>query len=104
MDNLNRTISFILGLVVVIVFLAFITGRLNLKSRLPILGGPTVTSTAKVTPTVTPPLTISPSASPTNSVYHPYPTSIPSTGSPTLLLPILLSGLTTGIFLIRKTK
>ena len=107
MDNLNRTISFILGLVVVIVFLAFITGRLNLKSKTPFLGsGPAATPkpTTKPTLRVTPIPTVSmvgQGIAPTNPAYHSY-SAIPATGSPTIILPILISALTGGVFLKKK--
>ncbi len=111
MDNLNKTISFILGLVVVIVFIAVITGKLNLRNKLQFLPG----STSTVTPTeaVTQRLTAKTSPVPaqgTSSSYNQYqtqsingktPSKIPSTGSPTLLLPLLLSGIGTG-FLFRR--
>ncbi len=112
MDNLNKTVSFILGLVVVLIFLAVITGRLNLKNKLPILGGKTVT------PTPTKVLGTAIAASPTPVVtgtgtdqYHSYskeqvkaPHTIPSTGSPTGLIILLLAGLGSGVVLRKLAK
>jgi len=108
MDNLNKTISFVLGLVVVLVFLAVITGRLNLKGKLPVFSGKTTSVSPTPSPSSQP--TSQPTPQPTAMVgYNNYkttsgktPGSIPATGSPTLLLPILLSGLSGGFFLKRK--
>lgn len=112
MDGFNKVISFILGLVVIVVFVAVLSGKFNLKSKLASLGKvtPTVTSTITPTITITPgkgtvvPSGTTPGAE--NSQYHPYssnpPKTIPSTGSPTMLLPLLASGLTLGSFLRRK--
>lgn len=108
MDNLNKTVSFILGLVVVLVFLAIVTGRLNLKNKLPIFSGKvSPTPTVKITPTPTKLI----ESNKEGSTYGNYnmkqaktPTSIPSTGSPTILLPLLFSGLGGGFFLKRSGK
>lgn len=101
MDSFNKVISFVLGLVVVLVFVAVITGKLNLKKKT----SPTPTSKTtsffnfgRVSPTPTP--TKKPSS--TVNVYSPTPKSIPATGLPTLFTPALLSGLIGGSFL-RKT-
>ncbi|MBI2641720.1 hypothetical protein HYW87_03960, partial [Candidatus Roizmanbacteria bacterium] len=51
MDNFNKILSFVLGLVVVIVFIAVITGRLNLRNRLARVSG--VSPTPKQSPTPT---------------------------------------------------
>jgi len=109
MDNANRTISFVLGIVAVIVILAVITGRLNLSkiSFLPLARGtPTPTGSLTPTPTPTPKLTIvGPSIVPTYSNYHSYQTkggTIPSTGLPTVFLPAMLASFIGGMFLRRK--
>lgn len=107
MDNFNKIVSFVLGLIVVIVFLAVITGRLNLRNR--ISGG----QQAKVspTPTIVSKLYLSPT--PISSVIinkqkNTYaaktPSSIPATGSPTVLLPLLFSSLAGGLFLRKSGK
>ena len=102
MDSFNKVISFVLGLVVVLVFLAVITGKLNLKSK-PFGGSfPTPTPTQKPSPTAV----VSVSG---NSVYNQTsisttPKSIPATGLPTLFVPILLSGLVGGNFLRKSGK
>ncbi len=114
MDSFNKVISFILGLVVIVVFIAVLTGRFNLKSKLGALGkktpvvtqAPTVTPiesivSSNIVPTVTP--TVNPTYNKVSGLKRsPPPTTIPSTGSPTVLLPLLLSGLTLGSFLRRK--
>lgn len=108
MDNLNKTISFVLGLVVVLVFFAVISGRINLKGRLPFIAGsttPTPTKSPVITPIPTSGLTINqPSGSYNNNNNQTKPPkTIPSTGSPTLLFPILISALSGG-FMLRRTK
>ena len=51
MDQFNKAISFFLGLIVVVVFLAVATGKINLKGKtLPFLKGSTVTTTPTPTP------------------------------------------------------
>lgn len=107
MDNLNKTVSFVLGLVVVLVFLAIITGRLNLKNKIPLFSGKvSPTPAVKITPTSTKLV----ESNKEGSTYGNYatkqgktPTTIPSTGSPTILLPLLFSGLGGGILLRRRT-
>ena len=123
MDSFNKVISFVLGLVVVLVFLAVITGKLNLKGKPTSTSIITPTSTQKSNsglfgffnksiPTPTP--TQKPSSVTINTnestVYKQYnqtsssttPKSIPATGLPTLFILVLLSGLVGGNFL-RKT-
>ena len=112
MDNFNRVISFVLGLVVVIVFFAVLTGKLKLPGK---LGSPF----AKTSPTPTPTKSINPTPISTvrienetsgRALGNSYKTqsnssaakSIPSTGLPTLFIPTLLSGALGGSFL-RKT-
>ena len=128
MDNVNKIISFILGLIVVIVFIAIVTGKFNLGKSIKSL------SSAKVTPTVTPAF-IHPSTEATNSyvvtpaVTKPlttYPTgskisqynsngsgtqvggrnlsAIPNTGAPTFLIPLVLSMLAGGTFLRKSAR
>lgn len=103
MDGFNRIISFVLGLVVVIVFFAVVTGRINFKGGLPKLTGATATPTKSASTTPTP---ISKIVIPTGS-YGSYKnngkaTSIPATGLPTLFVPSLIAGALGGAFL-RKT-
>lgn len=107
MDNFNKIVSFVLGLIVVIVFLAVITGRLNLRNR--ISGG----QQAKVSPTPTTVSKLYLSPTPISSVTinkqkNTYavktPSSIPATGSPTVLFPLLFSSLTGGLFLRKSGK
>ncbi len=105
MDNFNKIVSFVLGLVVIVVFLAVITGRFNLKQKIPLFSSkPTPTPTQVVLPSPT----ISANA-PTgtymgnNSYNKANPSSIPSTGAPTALLPLLLGGLTMGVYLRKRS-
>ena len=95
MDNFNKIVSFVLGLVVVIVFLTAIAGRFNLKDRLKGLG-----SQSKVSPTVAARGYLSPT--PATEVAAKTPNSIPATGSPRLLLPLVFSMFSLGIYLKKK--
>ncbi len=111
MEGANKIISFILGLVVVVVFFAVITGRLKLGNfRLPIAKGLSGTPTASITPEAT----TSPMKPVTKQTsYQPYQKitpkigvstkTIPNTGAPTLLLPLAFSALGSGIFLRKKS-
>lgn len=116
MEGINRAVSFILGLAVVIVLIALISGRLNLKNKLSQLtkagAGNTPTPTAiKTTKPTIYPAQISPQ--PTIISYKPSvggpqvktPTTIPSTGLPTIFLPLAFSLLVGGLHLRRaKTR
>lgn len=51
MEGVNKIISLFLGLIVVIILFAIVTGRINLKNRLPALS---FLNKNKVTPTITP--------------------------------------------------
>jgi hypothetical protein len=117
MDNANKIISFVLGLVVVIVFILLITGKLSVGKKLQTL------FKAKVTPTVTPSATPTPQADKKITINYPNAktgtsntyqangsnqiagknlSNIPNTGAPTFLLPFAFSVLAGGTFL-RKT-
>lgn len=126
MDNFNRTISFILGLVVVVVFLAVISGRIDLRGRLTSLTkGVNFISPTKTSPTPTPTpkniissVTIAPQVNTnyqtnqnqnqitqtTKTNYSQNLKTIPGTGSPTLLIPLAFSTLMIGIGMRRKSK
>lgn len=126
MDSFNKVISFALGLIVVLVFFAVVTGKINLKSK-------TSTSASKTTITPTPAQknnggffgffkSSTPTPTPTtkstssnteetgeNNVYKQNTTtssakSIPSTGLPTLFIPMLISGLAGGSLLRKAGK
>ena len=109
MDNFNKVLSFVLGLIVVIVFLLVVTGRFNLKKT-----SKSLTSKTKLTLTPTPtiingkyltPTPLSLSLGKTTNNYKTLgraPNVIPATGSPTTLLPLLFSTLSLGIYLKRK--
>lgn len=119
MDQFNKAISFFLGLIVVVVFLAVATGKINLKGKtLPFLKGATVTITP--TPSRKPTPTMSLSKTP-NTQYRPMPTiqqnseyrryggtvntvnTIPSTG-PEFLLPLIVSSFFGGSFLKKMSQ
>lgn len=103
MENLNKIVSFVLGLVVIIVFLAVITGRFKLQNKLPFLSKKaTPTPTMTVRPTSLFPTGVMPTGT-YNSYNKPNATTIPSTGAPTFLLPLLFSGLAVGAYLRKKT-
>jgi hypothetical protein len=113
MDSFNKIISFVLGLVVVIVFFAVVTGRINFKGGLPRLTKATVTPTQSPTPT---PSSVTGSGtrvviSPTSTLgryeqqaQKSKTTQIPATGLPTLFIPSLLAGVFSGAFLRRAGK
>lgn len=120
MENFNKVLSFILGLIVVIVFVIVLSGRLNLKNKfLPFADtSPTPvskTQTKKITPTPTSPVEInqyqdqpSKGSSTTSNTSQAGKggltgaKSIPATGSPTLLLPLLGSSALLGFYLRKK--
>ena len=108
MDSLNKVISFILGLLVVVFLLAIIVGKIKIpgvqKPTISITPNKTITpSPTKIITSTRPTLT----TSPYHSYQSPTPqqkgasraTTIPSTGSPTVLLPSLISALFAGIYL-----
>jgi hypothetical protein len=127
MDSFNKVISFVLGLVVVLVFFAVATGKINLRSKsisaIKTSPSPTPITTQKnndgffaflkpKSPTLTPVPTKTISSITINTkdnkvykldtvqvVQNQNVKSIPSTGLPTVFIPILLSGLTGGAFL-----
>lgn len=100
MEDLNKVVSFILGLVVVVVFLAFISGRFK-------MGGKLGSIISKQTVIPTPISTAQPTSSPAYNKYGqttPAPKTIPATGSPTILFPVLLSGAASGLYLTKIGK
>ncbi len=106
MDNLNKTISFVLGLVVVLVFFAVISGRLNLKGKLPFISKSTTPTPTQIQIKTTGSSQNNQSLKEINSYKNntvKTPVTIPQTGSPTLLIPLLISGLGSGI-LLRRAK
>jgi hypothetical protein len=110
MESFNKVISFILGLVVVIVFFAVISGKLNLsKIKTSISKG--TKPTPKLSPSPTPISTVKiPSVTTTNN-YGSYnaagkttgASQIPSTGLPVFFIPSLLAGVLGGN-LLRKNS
>jgi hypothetical protein len=119
MEQFNKVISFVLGLVVVIIFLAVATGRINLKKGIwPFTTARTTPTAARSTPTPTPrggTLSLNQTQRnqtkvnvPTpNANYRSYngstPSNIPNTG-PELLIPMAISSLLGGAFLKKMGK
>jgi len=115
MDNFNKMFSFILGLIVVTVFLAVFTKRLNIGQNISRLTG----KKTAITPT-TAPLSAkekakerqSPLPAAKNTYTSPKPgvnkyqntKAIPATGSPTALLLLASVGLIGGIYLKNKSS
>ncbi len=111
MDSFNKIISFVLGLVVVIVFFAVVTGRINFKGGLPRLTKATVTPTQSPTPTSSSGSGSKVVISPTSTVgryeqqaQKSKTTQIPATGLPTLFVPSLLAGVLSGALLRKAGK
>ncbi|KKQ24526.1 MAG: hypothetical protein US40_C0003G0068 [Candidatus Roizmanbacteria bacterium GW2011_GWC2_37_13] len=112
MDSFNKVISFVLGLVVVLVFFAVVTGRLKLPGK---FSSPFSKITIKPTasPTPTPISTVKIDGQGGSVLGNNYkaeltktptkPGTIPATGIPTLFIPSLLAGAVGGLFL-RKSK
>ncbi|MCL4363635.1 hypothetical protein M1328_00140 [Patescibacteria group bacterium] len=114
MDSFNRIVSFVLGLVVVLVFFAVVTGKLKLPGKLAgIAAKPTPTPTKSINPTPASSLTVNGNSqtAPLGSYYKSQTgntanktASIPSTGLPTLFIPSLLAGGLGGSFLRKSGK
>ncbi|MGB9707174.1 MAG: hypothetical protein ACPL1D_00250 [Microgenomates group bacterium] len=106
MDNFNKVISFILGLVVVIVFFGVVTGRINLKNKIPLISSKQtgrITPTPSLSPTPISTVKISNNSS-TNNLYQTKKVnSIPATGSPTEIL-LIIPALSTLGFWLKSTK
>ncbi len=108
MDNFNKVVSFVLGLVVVIVFFAVITGKLNLGKFTPSFAKKTTISpTPKTTSTVVIEENTSNNTNTKTTTYkvNNYLTntkSIPATGLPTFFIPSVFASGLAGFFL-RKT-
>ena len=109
MDNFNKIISFVLGLVVVIVFLIVIGGRFNLKERVKDFGNPKKPSPSPTiiigqysSPTPIAKNALGQGATNTYTSSQKTPTTIPATGSPTIFLPIIFSALSLGFYLRKK--
>ena len=150
MENFNKVLSFILGLVIVVVFIAVLSGRIKVGNFSFLSSGKTVAKPS-ITPTITPPTTVRIVAQTASSKTQPQPTqtqikgqtqitpsvqyrstttnsagttsgtttyktqgsvqtgikttqptTIPNTGAPSLLLPLLASGIGAGVFLKRR--
>lgn len=108
MDGFNRIVSFVLGLVVVIVVIAVISGRLKLGPQ---------NKTTKISPTVVKKVTPTPTKAPTykggntggtgGTTTQPSTASvasIPKTGAETVMIPLSFAALFGGMFLKRKSS
>lgn len=107
MESFNKILSFVIGLVVVVVFLAIISGKINIgkkfSSGVPLFG------LNKTTPTPTP-TTLGQSSQQkkqefVNTINQYQKTNvkeIPSTGSPTIVLPFVFSSFLSGLYLRNK--
>ena len=133
MEQFNKALSFILGLIVVAVFIVVASGKFNIKG----LNVPKANTASNSAPSVTPQPTSKPwfsfgqpKATPTPTIktvattqnrnlaveqnqqdpnYHSYinsnaPTTIPNTGVPIVLFPLLGSSFLTGIFMKKAGK
>lgn len=119
-SNFNKIISFVLGLIVVIVFFAIITGRININRNIPFFSRRT--SSITPTPTPTPKSTIVSSVTvedkksddmknqyqESNNKYSTIesqkkPTKIPASGLPSFFFPLMFVSFLGGYFL-KKTK
>ncbi len=107
MDSFNKVISFILGLVVVIVFFAVVTGRVKIGKFNPPVFSKRLTPTPTPTPisSINIPSTDQPQ---TTTKYNNYktqnPKTIPATGLPTFFIPTLIGGALGGSFLKKAGK
>lgn len=129
MDSFNKVISFALGLVVVLVFFAVVTGKINLRSKTSTTASKSILTPTPVqnnnngffglfkpaSPTPTPtqkPSILTTSKANENNIYaqnnqttiYSNAKSIPSTGLPTIFIPILFSSLAAGSVLRRAGK
>lgn len=107
MDSFNKIISFVLGLVVVIVFFAVVTGRINFKGGLPKLTKTSPTPTTSPTPSTESGTRVVINPTGTLGRYQQQSksaTQIPATGLPTLFIPSLLASAAGGIFLRKAGK
>ena len=109
MDNFNKVFSFILGLVVVIIFLAVFTGKIKLPGRTTPLFANKVFPISSPTPIST--LSIKKEEKTTTNTYNTYQTnnyskttSIPATGIPTLFLPSIVATALIGRLLSKSGK
>ncbi|MBW7960496.1 hypothetical protein H3C65_03330 [Patescibacteria group bacterium] len=115
MDSFNKVISFVLGLVVVLVFFSVVTGKLKLPGKYStpfakkISPTPTTVSTLKDEDKTNQSSTNKKTETSIGNNYKTQPTikpikpnSIPATGLPTFFIPSLLAGGLGGAFL-RKT-
>ncbi|MEK7071115.1 MAG: hypothetical protein AAB966_04870 [Patescibacteria group bacterium] len=108
MESFNKTLSFVLGLVVVVVFIVVATrGFSSGKNLLPFLqttnsSKPTITKTKPPTSTKTPTQS-SPTPTKVQTQTKPKPQQIPKTGVSIVFFPTLISVFATGVYLRKKS-
>jgi len=114
MAGFNKTISFLLGLVVVIVFFAVVTGKVNLKDKLTFLRRQKNIQTNKPIEEnkIIKPTPIVPKTKPVanrhqeeeNGSQPPVDNlkTIPATGLPTLALPLLTTATVVGFYIKKR--
>lgn len=110
MENINKLISLFLGLIVVVIFFAVISGRIDLKGKFFKLGKGSTTPTPtpktqpiKVTSEVDEGVHLYQKPTLTQAQKYSKTTSIPATGAPTIFLPLAFSSFFGGVWL-RKLK
>lgn len=123
MENLSKIISLVAGIFIVIIIFVILQNRYNLRGRISWLGGSSTRQIATVIPSPTPSKSESTpqktsvlktiekiQPTPQKTAKQPVFTkggqnvkSIPSTGAPTLLIPLAFSALGGGLYL-RKRK
>ncbi|NTU46894.1 hypothetical protein HGA88_04690 [Candidatus Roizmanbacteria bacterium] len=110
MEGMNKIFSLILGLIVIIIVVALLTGRFSAGQLIPFRGKattsptPTLSARATISPTVTPTLGFyqnQQAASTVSTTSSTGISNIPQTG-PEMFVPLTLSLLAAGIYLRKK--
>lgn len=115
MENFNKIISLIIGLVVVIILIAVFTGKVNFNNKLSFLKPLSPTPTLVPAPTKKNNERVVPTSSYKMNRYQANSANstggesgsqtiniIPSTGIPTAMVPLLLTSLLTGFWFKQK--
>lgn len=107
MDSFNKIASFVLGLVVVIVFFAVVTGKIKLGKYTPSFAKkptPSPSSSVVIENSNTKTGTVNKSNTSKTNLYTTTPKKIPSTGVETIFIPSLLISALGGSFLRNTGK
>lgn len=109
MNNLNKIISLVIGLITVVVFFAVLTGRINLGTKLSRTNKTTITPSPTSKPVLNTGKTPTPTLAYKVNRYQAQTgtagtniTSIPATGIPTPLISALFAVLLGGVYLRGK--